>query len=118
MHLNHVDGVMVGRAAYQNPAILADVDRMIFGVTDESSTRAEVLRAIVPYVEEHLSRGGRLSNVTRHVLGLYHGQPRGKVFRRHLSEKATDISASADVLHEAIALVEFHPGRDDQSCAA
>ena len=117
-HLDHVDGVMVGRAAYQNPAILADVDRMIFDTADESSTRAEVLRAIVPYVEEHLSRGGRLSNITRHVLGLYHGQPRGKVFRRHLSEKATDISATADALHEAIALVEFHPGRDDQSCAA
>ena len=117
-HLDHVDGVMVGRAAYQNPAILADVDRMIFDTADESSTRAEVLRAIVPYVEEHLSRGGRLSNITRHVLGLYHGQPRGKVFRRHLSEKATDISANADALHEAIALVEFHPGRDDQSCAA
>jgi len=117
-HLDHVDGVMVGRAAYQNPAILADVDRMIFDAADESSTRAEALRAIVPYVEEHLGRGGRLSNITRHVLGLYHGQPRGKVFRRHLSEKATDISASADVLHEAIALVEFDPGRDDQSRAA
>jgi tRNA-dihydrouridine synthase A len=117
-HLDHVDGVMVGRAAYQNPAILADVDRMIFDAADESSTRAEALRAIVPYVEEHLGRGGRLSNITRHVLGLYHGQPRGKVFRRHLSEKATDISATADVLNEAIALVEFDPGRDDQSCAA
>jgi tRNA-dihydrouridine synthase A len=91
---------------------------MIFGMAVESSTRAEVLQAIVPYVEEHLGRGGRLSNITRHVLGLYHGQPRGKVFRRHLSEKATDVSASADVLRDAIALVEFRSGRDDQSCAA
>ncbi|AGK57911.1 tRNA-dihydrouridine synthase A [Hyphomicrobium denitrificans 1NES1] len=118
-HLDHVDGVMLGRAAYQNPAILADVDRVIFGVEAESPTRAAALNAIVPYVEQHLSRGGRLSNVTRHVLGLYHGQPRGKAFRRHLSEGATLASATADVLRAAIALVEHgagYPG--DRSRAA
>jgi tRNA-dihydrouridine synthase A len=113
-HLDHLDGVMLGRAAYQNPAILADVDRVIFGTASESPTRAEALRAMVPYVEQHLGRGGRLSNVTRHILGLYHGQPRGKAFRRHLSECAT-----ADVLQAAIAIVErgpVYPG--DQSRAA
>jgi tRNA-dihydrouridine synthase A len=118
-HLDHVDGVMLGRAAYQNPAILADVDRIIFGVETEKPTRADALHAMMPYVEQHLSRGGRLSNVTRHVLGLYHGQPRGKAFRRHLSEGATEVSATADVLRDAIALVEhgpFYP--DDQSRAA
>jgi tRNA-dihydrouridine synthase A len=110
---------MLGRAAYQNPAILADVDRIIFGVETEKPTRADALHAMMPYVEQHLSRGGRLSNVTRHVLGLYHGQPRGKAFRRHLSEGATEVSATADVLRDAIALVEhgpFYP--DDQSRAA
>ncbi|HVZ05178.1 tRNA dihydrouridine(20/20a) synthase DusA [Hyphomicrobium sp.] len=105
-HLDHVDGVMVGRAAYQNPAILADVDRTIFGSEAESPTRADALHAMVPYAERHISGGGRLSNVTRHVLGLYHGQPRGKAFRRHLSEGATAASATADVLREAIVLVE------------
>jgi tRNA-dihydrouridine synthase A len=118
-HLDYVDGVMLGRAAYQNPAILADVDRAIFGVESESPTRADALHAMIPYLEQHLSRGGRLSNVTRHVLGLYHGQPRGKAFRRHLSEGATEASATADVLRDAIALVErgpFYP--DDQSRAA
>jgi tRNA-dihydrouridine synthase A len=109
-HLDHVDGVMLGRAAYQNPAILVDVDRVIFGAEAESPTRAAALNAMVPYVEQHLSRGGRLSNVTRHVLGLYHGQPRGKAFRRYLSEGATVASASADVLRDAIALVEHGSG--------
>jgi tRNA-dihydrouridine synthase A len=118
-HLDHVDGVMLGRAAYQNPAILADVDRMIFGIESEGPTRADALYAMMPYVEQHLSRGGRLSNVTRHVLGLYHGQPRGKAFRRHLSEGATEVSATADVLRDAIALVERGPVYpDDQSRAA
>jgi tRNA-dihydrouridine synthase A len=118
-HLDHLDGVMLGRAAYQNPAILADVDRVIFGTASESPTRAEALHAMVPYVEQHLGRGGRLSNVTRHILGLYHGQPRGKAFRRHLSECATEVSATADVLQAAIAIVErgpVYPG--DQSRAA
>ncbi|WP_372709123.1 tRNA dihydrouridine(20/20a) synthase DusA [Hyphomicrobium sp.] len=118
-HLDHVDGVMLGRAAYQNPAILADVDRLIFGLDAQSPTRADALNAMLPYVEQHLSRGGRLSNVTRHVLGLYHGQPRGKTFRRHLSEGATAASATADVLRDAIAVVEHgsaYPG--DRSRAA
>jgi tRNA-dihydrouridine synthase A len=105
-HLDHVDGVMLGRAAYQTPAILADVDRVIFGVDGESPTRAGALNAMLPYIERHIERGGRLSNVTRHVLGLYHGQPRGKVFRRHLSEGATAASATVEVLREAIALME------------
>lgn len=87
-------------------AILADVDRVIFGLATESVTRAAALRAMLPYVEQHIGRGGRLSNVTRHILGLYHGQSRGKVFRRHLSEGATAASATADVLRDALAIVE------------
>src|SRR6185312_1943132 len=59
-HLEHVDGVMLGRAAYQNPAILADVDRTIFGDPSDAPTRAEVLTALIPYIEQHLRRGGRL----------------------------------------------------------
>lgn len=117
-HLDHIDGVMLGRAAYQNPAILAGVDRMIFGSASDGPTRAEALQAMVPYVEQHISRGGRLSNVTRHVLGLYHGQPRGKSFRRHLSESATDAAAKADVLRGAIALVEARSLHDEDFCAA
>jgi tRNA-dihydrouridine synthase A len=117
-HLEHVDGVMLGRAAYQNPYILADVDRLIFGDMTEPPTRSEALTALLPYAERHLSKGGRLSNITRHVLGLYHGQPRGRVFRRVLSERATEASARADVLREAVALVEHGFDYRDQSDAA
>jgi len=116
-HLDHVDGVMLGRAAYQTPAILADVDRVIFGAETESPTRASALAAMLPYVQQHLDRGGRLSNITRHVLGLYHGQPRGKTFRRHLSEGGNEASANADVLRAALELVE-KPRPDGRSCAA
>jgi tRNA-dihydrouridine synthase A len=105
-HLARVDGVMVGRAAYQNPAMLADVDRAIFGQSGEATTRGNALAALIPYVEAHLRGGGRLSNITRHILGLYHGQPRGRAFRRYLSEQGTGASAPVDVLSDAIELAE------------
>jgi tRNA-dihydrouridine synthase A len=117
-HLDHVDGVMLGRAAYQNPFVLADVDRTIFGEACDAPTRAEILEALIPYAEPHLETGGRLSNITRHVLGLYHGQPRGKVFRRFLSEQATRSAAGVEVLRAAIELVEVGLNRDDQPRAA
>jgi tRNA-dihydrouridine synthase A len=107
-HLRHVDGVMLGRAAYQTPYILADVDRLFFGDARDSVTRAAAIEALVPYVKQHLRNGGRLSNITRHILGLYHQQPRGKLFRRLLSERATKPGATADVLRDAVALVEGH----------
>jgi tRNA-dihydrouridine synthase A len=117
-HLEHVDGVMLGRAAYQNPYILADVDRAIFGEVSETPTRAEALAEMLPYVSRHIANGGRLSNITRHVLGLYHGQPRGRAFRRLLGERATLASASADVLSDAMALAEQGFGIQDRPDAA
>ncbi len=117
-HLEHVDGVMLGRAAYQNPAIFADVDRAIFGDARDAPTRAEVLTALIPYAEQHLSRGGRLSNITRHVLGLYHGQPRGRTFRRHLSEAGTGAAPASTCCAPQSNSSEFGLDRDDQSRAA
>ncbi|RUP11064.1 tRNA dihydrouridine(20/20a) synthase DusA [Hyphomicrobium sp.] len=117
-HLEHVDGVMLGRAAYQNPYVLADVDRRIFEENDDAPGRGEALSRLLPYTAEHIRKGGRLSNITRHVLGLYHGQPRGRAFRRLLSERATNASATIGVLEDAIALAEHGYGRDDQSDAA
>lgn len=117
-HLEHVDGVMLGRAAYQHPYILADVDARIFGETDNAMTRADALSAMLPYAEAHIAIGGRLSNITRHVLGLYHGQPRGRAFRRLLSERATNAAATSAVLEDAIALAEHGYGRQDQPDAA
>jgi tRNA-dihydrouridine synthase A len=104
-HLAHVDGVMLGRAAYHTPWLLADVDRRVFGDTAAVTTRAAVLARLLPYVERHLAGGGRLNNVTRHILGICHGLPRARSFRRHLSENAVRVRAGIDVLHAAIAIV-------------
>ena len=107
-HLEHVDGVALGRAAYQNPMLLAEVDRGLFGDAGAAPSRRAVLEALIPYVEQHLKRGGRLNNVTRHILGLHHGQPRGRAFRRHLSEHAPRNGAGVEVLREAMHIVEGH----------
>ena len=105
-HLAHLDGVALGRAAYQNPYLLAEVDRRLFGATTAAPARGAVLEALIPYVERHLHGGGRLNNVTRHILGLYHGRPRARAFRRHLSERAPRDGAGIEVLGEAIRIAE------------
>jgi tRNA-dihydrouridine synthase A len=105
-HLAHVDGVALGRSAYQNPYLLAEVDRTLFGATAPAPSRRDVLEAFVPYVEQHLQGGGRLNNVTRHILGLYHGRPQARAFRRHLSESAPREGADIAVLRDAIRIAE------------
>lgn len=105
-HLAHVDGVMLGRAAYHDPYLLADVDRRFFGMFSPPPDRATVGQRMAAYAESHIASGGRLNNVTKHLLGLYHGRPRGRLFRRHLSENATRLGAGGDVLREAIRLAE------------
>jgi len=108
-HLRHVDGVMLGRAAYQTPYILAEVDRRFFGSGAPAVTRREAVEAMFQYIERHLASGGRLNNVVRHILGIYHGEPRARLFRRHLSENAPRDSATLATLLEALALVERAP---------
>ncbi len=105
-HLAHVDGVALGRAAYQNPYLLADVDRRLFGATASPPSRRDVVETLLPYTERHIRKGGRLNNVARHILGLYHGQPRARAFRRHLAEKAPRDNAGADVLLHAMRIAE------------
>ena len=117
-HLAHIDGVMLGRAAYQTPYLLADVDRRFYAAKVRPLTRAEAVRALVPYVDAHFARGGRLSNVTRHILGLYHGQPRGRLFRRTLSEEGVKAGAGVEVLMEALALVESRARIETAAAAA
>ena len=98
-HLAHVDGVALGRAAYQNPYLLAEVDRPpVRRRRRRAPTRRAVLEQLVPYVERHLRGGGRLNNMARHILGLYHGRPRARAFRRHLSEQAPREGAGIEVL--------------------
>ncbi|MEW5963531.1 MAG: tRNA dihydrouridine(20/20a) synthase DusA [Pseudomonadota bacterium] len=105
-HLDHVDGVMIGRAAYQTPYLLAEVDARLFGDLAPSPTRADAIVGLVPYIERHLAAGGRLNNVTRHLLGLYHGCPRGRLFRRILSEQGTGPAAGIEALRAALDAVE------------
>jgi tRNA-dihydrouridine synthase A len=106
-HLAHVDGVMLGRAAYQRPWLLADVDRRIFGeVANPVSSRAEAVEALLPYVEQRLAQGDYLTRITRHMLGLYHGCHGGRHWRRMLSEDARKDGANIKLLREALELIE------------
>jgi tRNA-dihydrouridine synthase A len=106
-HLAHVDGVMLGRAAYQRPWLLADVDRRIFGAhTNPVSSRAEAVEALLPYVEQRLAQGDYLTRITRHMLGLYHGCHGGRHWRRMLSEDARKDGANIELLREALELIE------------
>ena len=99
--LPDVDGVMLGRAAYADPYLLAEVDRAIFGDRQAPPSRLDVLDRFVPYVEAGLSRGVRLNAMTRHILGLFHGCPRARAFRRHLAENAPGDGAGLEVLMAA-----------------
>ena len=104
-HLAHVDGVMLGRAAYADPYLLAEVDQALFGSNERPPSRLDVLDAFVPYVEAEISRGARLNQMTRHMLGLFHGQPRARAFRRHLAENAHLDGAGLEVLEAARRIV-------------
>jgi tRNA-dihydrouridine synthase A len=105
-HLGKVDGAALGRAAYQNPYLLADADRRLFGEAGDPPSRRMVIEALIPYTERHLRSGGRLNNIARHILGLYHGRPRARAFRRHIAEQAPRAGASAAVLLEAMRIAE------------
>ena len=105
LHLEKVDGVMIGREAYNNPYVLAGVDSEIFGLAAQPLSRIDVVAAMLPYVEKHLASGGKLQHITRHMLGLFHSQPNGKLWRRHLSEKVTKPNAGIDILTSAMSLV-------------
>jgi len=100
--LTHVDGVMIGREAYHNPYLLAGVDSRLLGGTDAPLTREETIQRLLPYIREQLAAGIRLNSVTRHLLGLFHGQYGGRAFRRHLSEHATKPGADESVLLQAL----------------
>jgi tRNA-dihydrouridine synthase A len=105
-HLAHVDGVMLGRAAYQEPWRLLAVDSDLFGETAPHSGMKEVFEAMMPYIEHQLARGARLHSITRHFVGAFHGVPGARAFRRHLAEHGVKAGAGADVLRDAIALVD------------
>jgi len=105
-HLDHVDGVMLGRAAYQEPWRLLDVDPQIFGEAAPCATMKDVFAAMLPYIEDQLAKGTRLHSMTRHFVGAFHGVPGARAFRRHLAENGVKADAGVNVLRDAIALVE------------
>ncbi len=105
-HLGEVDGVMLGRAAYHTPYLLAEVDRRLFDPSANVPTRAEAMEGFAAYAERKLAEGVRLSSMTRHILGLYHARPGGRLFRRVLAEKAVRPGAGLEVLAEAMEQVE------------
>ena len=104
-HLAFVDGVMLGRAAYQEPWRLIEVDPLMFGAPAPLADGSEVAAALIPYIECELARGTRLSAITRHMLGLFRGVPGARAFRRHLASEAVKPGAGAAVLLEALALL-------------
>ena len=103
--LKYVDGVMLGREAYQNPYLLADVDRRIYKSEEPRVSRAQVINSFVAILEDELSSGTKLNHMTRHLLGLYKGMPGGRKFRQHISENAHKKNAGISILTEALRYV-------------
>ena len=109
-HLEHVDGVMLGRTAYHEPYRLAELEHALYGTP--MPAREDVVAAMRPYVEAHLARGDRLQHISRHILGLFQGLPGARAWRRHLSENAHRADAGWTVVERALACrVEASIGR-------
>ncbi|WP_169569761.1 tRNA dihydrouridine(20/20a) synthase DusA [Sneathiella limimaris] len=104
-HLTHVDGVMIGREAYQNPYFLAAIDQRYYGVSDEAPDRKEVVEQIIPYIEQEMAKGVPLKSISRHMLGLFQGRPGARAWRRHISENAHLDGAEPSLLTEAASKV-------------
>ena len=100
--LKNVDGVMMGREAYHNPYILADVDRRFFGALGDPPSRYAIVALLIPYITEQLKTEARLNSVSRHILGLFHGEPGARGWRRHISENVSRAVADENVILEAL----------------
>ncbi|HEU4661162.1 MAG TPA: tRNA dihydrouridine(20/20a) synthase DusA [Pseudolabrys sp.] len=104
-HLAHVDGVMIGRAAYQEPWRLLQVDPVLFGERSPVASPKEAVVALMPYVERQLASGVRLHAITRHILGLFQAVPGARAFRRHIATEAVKPDAGVGVMADALAQV-------------
>jgi len=111
-HLERVDGVMLGRAAYHTPDLLADADAVLCGEPDRLFDRNALLDTMSAYADRHIAAGGKLGHVTRHMVGLFHGLPGARRYRQILSTDATRPGADSKVLHEAFAVVDFGAERE------
>ncbi|MER8723382.1 tRNA dihydrouridine(20/20a) synthase DusA [Mesorhizobium sp. M1027] len=106
-HLDHVDGAMLGRAAYHTPGILTGIDAAFYGSTAESFDFAALIDAMADYASRHIEQGGRLGHVTRHMVGLFHGLPGARRYRQILSTEATRPGAGPEVLKSAFVEIDF-----------
>jgi tRNA-dihydrouridine synthase A len=104
-HLDKVDGVMMGRAIYNDPYLLAEADKVLFGDDHPVPTRHQVIEQMLPYIEQRMTEGRPVKSITRHMLGLFQGQQGARAWRRHISENAHAKGAGIEVLIDALALV-------------
>ncbi|MGB2079284.1 MAG: tRNA dihydrouridine(20/20a) synthase DusA [Vibrio sp.] len=104
-HLQHLDGVMVGREAYQNPYLLAGVDQALFGSTEPVIKRRAIVEQMYPYIEAQLSQGASLGHITRHMLGLFQAMPGARQWRRYISENAHKKGSGIEVVQAALAKI-------------
>ncbi|ASI89114.1 tRNA dihydrouridine(20/20a) synthase DusA [Vibrio mediterranei] len=104
-HLKYLDGVMIGREAYQNPYILAQVDQLIFGLDTPVKKRKQVVEEMYPYIERQLANGSYLGHISRHMIGLFQAMPGARQWRRYISENAHKKGAGIEVLETALAKI-------------
>ncbi|WP_085344373.1 tRNA dihydrouridine(20/20a) synthase DusA [Vibrio sp. ArtGut-C1] len=105
VHLQHLDGVMIGREAYQSPYLLASVDQELFGSNAPVKKRSEIVEEMYPYIEAQLAKGAYLGHITRHMLGLFQSMPGARQWRRHISENAHKPGSGLEVLQDALAKI-------------
>lgn len=111
INLPPVDGVMMGRAVYEQPYLLSEVDRFFYDDHHPILDRFAVVQEMLPYIDAHLLKGGKLIHITRHMLGLFHGLPGGRMWRRHLSQNAHKPTAGIEVVEEAMQMVKNEQDR-------
>ncbi|SEQ86336.1 tRNA-U16,U17-dihydrouridine synthase [Faunimonas pinastri] len=115
-HLRHVDGVMLGRAAYHNPALLAEIDRRIYGAAEADADVFAAAERMIPYVERHMRAGGRVANVTRHMLGLFQGRPGARRWRQILTVDGARGDSGPEVIEAGLRAIA--PAAEEGECAA
>jgi len=100
-HLEYVDGVMMGREVYSNPYVLSQVDQLLYNDSALPRSRDSIMHDYIAYIETQLEQGCRLNQLSKHAVGLYHGEPRSRLWRRHISENAHLPGSGVEVLHDA-----------------
>ena len=101
-HYEHVDGVMLGRAAYHSPALLAEVDTRLFGAQEDQPDLFDVAEGMIPYIDAHIAKGGRANQVTRHMLGLFQNRPGARRWRQILTVDSVKPDATSQVISKAL----------------